>query len=109
MDWCSVEIPNYPIHNSVKQRVNALCAAARIRINGGVLLEHDTTWDRGGEPTEETVHRYCYLSSTHTLVVGSLTKHAQGRGHATDDRAQRSGVRLQHILCPWTRALRQRL
>ena len=32
----------------MKRYVEALCASARFRIAGGILLEHDLTWDRGG-------------------------------------------------------------
>ena len=30
----------------------------------GVLLEHDLTWDRGGEATPETMRRFYYLAAS---------------------------------------------
>ena len=52
----------------MKQYITALAAHSDFKITGGVLLEHDVTWDRGGEPNNETMHRYYYLSSTDIMT-----------------------------------------
>ena len=48
---------------SHSRQLEALCLSARFRISGGILLEHDTAWDRGTESTLETMRRYYYLRS----------------------------------------------
>ena len=68
IDWAAIEIPNFPIRNSMKQYITALAAHSDFKITGGVLLERDVTWDRGGEPNNETMHRYYYLSSTDIMT-----------------------------------------
>ena len=63
VDWESFEVQQYPTHDNMKQYVEALCSSARFRITGGVLLEHDLAWDRGGDSTPETMRRYYFLQS----------------------------------------------
>ena len=53
----------FPVQDDMKRYVEALCASARFRISGGVLLEHDLTWDRGGEATPETMRRFYHLAA----------------------------------------------
>ncbi|CAE7328151.1 tauD, partial [Symbiodinium sp. KB8] len=59
--WESFEA--FPVQNDMKRYVETLCASARLRISGGALLEHDLTWDRGGEATPETICRFYYLAA----------------------------------------------
>ncbi|CAE7248271.1 unnamed protein product [Symbiodinium sp. CCMP2592] len=83
-----IEIPQFPIHDSTKQYVDALCAAAEFRINHGVLLEHDLTWDRGGDPTPETMRRFYFLQSSDLTLQDPPLPTRQEKilfwSHATD-------------------------
>ncbi|CAE7258432.1 unnamed protein product [Symbiodinium sp. CCMP2592] len=63
VNWRDIEIPQFPIHDSTKQYIDALSAAAEFPVSSGVLLEHDLTWDRGGDPTPETMRRFYFLQS----------------------------------------------
>ena len=49
VDWESFEVDAFPIQDSMKPYVEALCLSVRFRTSGGILLEHDTAWDRGTE------------------------------------------------------------
>ena len=64
MDWDSFEVAAFPVQDDMQRYVEALCASAKFRISGGVLLEHDLTWDRGGEATPETMRRFYYLAAS---------------------------------------------
>ncbi|OLP78498.1 hypothetical protein AK812_SmicGene41317 [Symbiodinium microadriaticum] len=64
VDWDSFEVAAFPVQDDMQRYVEALCASAKFRISGGVLLEHDLTWDRGGEATPETMRRFYYLAAS---------------------------------------------
>ena len=64
VDWSAIEVVRYPIHNDMKMFVQALASSAKDKISGGVLLEHNPSWDRGTRATEETMRRYNYLVSS---------------------------------------------
>eukprot|EP00439_Symbiodinium_sp_Y106_P070468 s558_g12.t1 len=68
VDWDCFEVQQYPIHDNMKQYVEALCASARFRITGGVLLEPDLAWDRGSDSTPETMRRYYFLQSKDVIT-----------------------------------------
>ena len=68
VDWDCFEVQQYPLHDTMKQYVEALCASARFRITGGVLLEPDLAWDRGSDSTPETMRRYYFLQS-HDVIT----------------------------------------
>ncbi|CAE7679244.1 unnamed protein product [Symbiodinium sp. CCMP2592] len=88
VNWKDIEIPQFPIHDSTKQYVDALCAAAEFRIDQGVLLEHDLTWDRGGDPTPETMRRFYFLQSSDLTLQNPPLPTRQEKilfwSHATD-------------------------
>ncbi|CAE7824317.1 unnamed protein product [Symbiodinium sp. CCMP2592] len=67
VNWRNIEIQQFPIHDSTKQHVDALCAAAEFRINSGVLLEHDLTWDPPLPTRQEKI-----LFWSHATDVGAL-------------------------------------
>ncbi|CAE7874802.1 unnamed protein product [Symbiodinium necroappetens] len=66
VDWSAIEVEQYPVQDDMKRYVEALASSAKFRISGGVLLEHDLTWDRGREATAtpETMRQYYYLVSS---------------------------------------------
>ena len=64
VDWSAIEVERYPIQDDMKMFIQALAASAKFKIHGGVLLEHNPSWDRGTEATEETMHRFYYLASS---------------------------------------------
>ncbi|OLQ03479.1 hypothetical protein AK812_SmicGene13551 [Symbiodinium microadriaticum] len=64
VDWSAIEVERYPIQDDMKMFIQALASSAKFRIHGGVLLEHNPSWDRGTEATEETMRRYYYLVSS---------------------------------------------
>ena len=64
VDWSAIEVERYPIHDDMKMYIQALTSSAKFRIHGGVLLEHNPSWDRGTEATEETMRRFYYLVSS---------------------------------------------
>ncbi|CAE7705352.1 tauD [Symbiodinium sp. CCMP2592] len=88
VNWRDIEIPQFPIHDSTKQYVDALCAAAEFRINSGVLLEHDLTWDRGGDASPETMRRFYFLQSSDLTLQDPPLPTRQEKilfwSHATD-------------------------
>ena len=88
VDWESFEVQQYPIHDNMKQYVEALCSSARFRITGGVLLEHDLAWDRGGDFTPETMRRYYFLQSQDVITkdppLSTKSERILFWSHATD-------------------------
>ncbi|CAE7852809.1 unnamed protein product, partial [Symbiodinium necroappetens] len=78
VDWDSFEVAAFPVQDDMKRYVEALCASAKFRISGGVLLEHDLTWDRGGEATPETMRRFYYLAASDLALKDMLPMNAHG-------------------------------
>ena len=68
VDWESFEVQQYPIHDNMKQYVEALCASARFRVSGGVLLEHELARLRGSDSNPETMRRYYFLQSQDVIT-----------------------------------------
>ncbi|CAE7207108.1 unnamed protein product, partial [Symbiodinium sp. KB8] len=64
VDWSAIEVEQYPVQDDMKMFVQALASSAKFKISGGVLLEHNPSWDRGVEATAETMRRYYYLVSS---------------------------------------------
>ena len=88
VDWDSFEVQQYPIHDNMKQYVEALRSSARFRMTGGVLLEHDLAWDRGSDSTPETMRRYYFLQSQDVITkdppLPSKSERILFWSHATD-------------------------
>ena len=64
VDWSAIEVERYPVQDGMKAFVQTLASSAKFKITGGVLLEHNPSWDRGLDATEETMRRYYYLVSS---------------------------------------------
>jgi len=102
VNWDEVEVRDYPIHDSMKRYVDALCCAARFRISSGTLLEHDTSWDRGTTSSPETMRRFYYLQSRDLAIKEPPLPTREQRilfwSHATDIGALHSMLKDRHLL-----------
>ena len=68
INWDDIEIPNFPVHNSMKQHIQALSASAEMHINDSALFEYDPSTDSGTASDAAAVRRY-YLLTSNSLVT----------------------------------------